>query len=210
VVTVSNLDAGSPTDNRSGDFSASGSLSGVSAADTLSFTVNGYSGTSVTGNNLVLTSATLQDVTRNSTNGWGVLNGGTSGEIGGNDSLTFAYDLSGLPANTGLRITGVTIGGSVDNGLDVQVLVDGISVAALGGGPTFSGLMIDITDGDLLAFREIGGSTSSYRVDTITLETFALPPVPEPTTGALLGIGGMMVLGAARRRRKRVIINQCS
>ena len=50
------------------------------------------------------------------------------------------------------------------------------------------------------------GGSSSYGpiIDNVRLQFLGLPPVPEPASSAMLGMGGLMLLGLTRRRRRAV------
>jgi hypothetical protein len=198
VSTHTNLASGSPTDNQTdaggvnspGNWGnnpvvTSGSLAGVADADEFKMTVLGYTTSNLSGVDLTVTNQ--NNVTKNATNGWGVLNT----DIENDDALTFTFDLSGLPANTGLRITDVAGRNTGGSGQEIQIVVDGVSVTDLGG-LSGSGLSIDIADGDLVAFREIGVSTGDYRLKTFTLETVAAIPEPSTLLLAALGLLGLL------------------
>ncbi|PXA04940.1 hypothetical protein DDZ13_02955 [Coraliomargarita sinensis] len=181
--------------------SASGFLTGVNNTDTISFTATAFSDSSLVGNDLTTSTSDSTDLARNGDDGWGARDGGGAesnieSDDGFFDAVLLAFDLSGLSGNTGLRITdvlGVDTGGS--GSPSMQVIVDGVSTTTVGG-LIGSGLSIDLTDGDTLAFREDSG-TGNYRIRSITFDTYA---IPEPSTfGLLAGCFGLTWVMLRRR-----------
>jgi hypothetical protein len=193
-ITIGSLTNGTPTSSYT-DLAVSGTLSGVSNTDSFTFFASGYNSSSLSGNTLTLGSAV--DFTRNSANGWGVSSGASTSIDGGTtqDALGFTFNLANLPANTGIRITSLTAVNQSGAANNVQVVVNGKSSTILGG-LTGSGLSIDVTNGDLVAFRNMGPSGNNYRLRGITFDTYA---IPEPSAAVLGSLGTLLLL---RRRRR--------
>lgn len=210
--TVGSLTDGSPTEADPGGLdgrtSLSGTLSGVANTDSFSFTYDTFRTSSISAGVLSMTFIGSSAMASNSVTGIASADGDINA---GGRGIFFQFDLSGLPANTGLRITDLTATTTGGANHDLQVVVgDLTTVLAVGspasvtvgsetntGGLSGSGLSIDITDGDFVAFRNAGtgGTGDKFRLTSMTVETFL---VPEPSSLALLGLGGLLI---ARRRR---------
>jgi hypothetical protein len=201
TATFSDLDSAA-ADN-SANLNASGTLAGTTSTSTFSAAIGLANATGLTGNDL--TTGSLGTININNVSGFGLV-AGTSTDPG--NVLVFDFDLSGLPAGTFLRLVEVKTSVfelSNRTGGVVTAIVDGKSITNVGtmaaGASqainTFSGLSIDVADGDRLAFAEltdaVEGKSTQYRVAELTFVA-----VPEPGSLALLGLGGLCVL---RRRR---------
>lgn len=202
TATFSDLDSAATDD--SANVNASGTLAGTTSTSTFSASIGLATATGLTGNDL--TTGSLGTINSNSTSGFGLI-AGTSTNPG--KVLVFDFDLSGLPAGTILRLIEVKTSVfelSNRTGGVVTAIVDGKSITNVGTMATgasqaintFSGLSIDVADGDRLAFAELtdatnDGKSTQYRVAELTFVA-----VPEPSSLALLGLGGLCVL---RRRR---------
>ncbi|MEJ6700849.1 MAG: PEP-CTERM sorting domain-containing protein [Akkermansiaceae bacterium] len=133
--------------------------------------------------------------------------GSTSLTIGGatdtaynlGDELTVALTLTRTAADAwslDSSITNVTDGGPAFTGSATPINLDGAAGASIG---LTLGEYLDAAPGNnaLFGMRLVGNNTgSTFNIGGVKLETIA---VPEPSSSALLGLSGLLVL--ARRRR---------
>lgn len=169
----------------------SGDLPAFGPADSITFAIDPFDDSSLTGTTLNTLPGDRVDMGRNVNTGWSVLGGPGGQRIGGTEVLVLTF--TDIPDGLGLRLTAVA-GDNPVNGPQVQVVVDGSSVTNLGG-LSASGLSIDIQEGQRVGFRNATAS-GEFRVRELTLETFV---IPEPSALLLLGLGGSLTL--LRRRR---------
>ena len=152
-------------------FVPTGTITGASNSDSIVTDVGSFTTSSVAGN--VLTTSAATNIFKTGA-GWA---GGHSSGTRPNGALTFTFDLTGLPSVSTLRISDITTANAGGDGGIVQVVVDGVSVQTVALGAV-SGLSIDISDGDTLAFRNIGTGTNDYRLKSFTFDdATAAPPV---------------------------------
>jgi hypothetical protein len=172
----------------SGDLDASGSL--IFDADAAGDTANAGTSWSSSGNNFTIDASA--DVSVTST-GWGAVGGGLR-NTGGGQALAMTFNLSSLTLGAGqsLILDSFTTDVSVTG---LEYFVDGVSVASLnpdgGSGTTYTVNSL-ITDGQLLAWTA-NGASAAYKVSSMTFSV-----VPEPSSTALLGLGGLALI--LRRR----------
>jgi len=209
---ASDSDTADPTNwnNAGPGATVSDVLTGASAGDTFSFTVNAFSSVTLSGNSVTASTSNGNGFGKNPDAGWGVANDG--GDLTGSQALAFTFDLAGLSLSAGeaLRITQITlktddVGSTTDSGtppFEVTTLVDGVSsntfTTSSTNGDPLTNLAIDIQDGDTLYFTPNGASDDGYRVNQVQFEI-----IPEPSSLALVAMGGIAVLGISGRRRKK-------
>ena len=181
--------------------------------DQVRITVSGFSITGALGNGtdqFRIGIAALPENTGNQTPQVGAnvaLSAGTSLTIGGatdtaynvGDELLVALTLTRTAADAwslDSSITNVTDGGPAFTGSATPINLDGAVGASIG---LTLGEYLDAAPGNnaLFGMRLVGNNTgSTFNIGGVKLETIA---VPEPSSSALLGLSGLLVL--ARRRR---------
>jgi hypothetical protein len=148
------------------------------------------------------------------------INGGTlaPGQSAGNmnvlgsvnfltDSSTLEIELGGTTFGTQydrLTATGnILLNGLLDvrfiNGF--QTLVDNDDVFTIVSGFGVSGMFDNLILGRIKTTDGFGSFLVTVNSNSVTLSNFELPPIPEPSTALLLGLG---LVGCAIRRRNRV------
>ncbi len=191
------------------NFNTVGSV--ATGTGSISASVSGAESIVISGNTFTL--GTAADITRSNGEGLGVAGGPASSDIGrsgtARDALTYTFDLSSLtlPSGFNLRITEVQIS-NLGSGTSVpELTLSGVSSTLLTGGSAvsidgnsyvkFTGLGINLSDGDVLAFSE-SADGESYRLRSITFDV-----VPEPGSAVLLGSALLLFVACRHRRNSR-------
>jgi len=115
------------------------------------------------------------------------------------DLFGFTFNLSGLtlPANTGLRLVSFTTENNGTDTTDLTFVVDNVSsnvLAAAGAGDEQIVNVDLVPNGSLQVaiIKPVGSTDPSYRINTMTLETYAITTTPaaDPVITSITSLGG--------------------
>ncbi len=151
---------------------------------------------------------------------FGVSGGGACVGAGGSPSGSVCIDLDGSTSAAGTLMHTVTFASSgtydlsfwlrgngrggaadtVDFALSGGLLADSVTLASTDPWGQVARSFVVSTPGTYtLSFHNLGGDNIGAWLDDVSIDTGAAPPVPEPATISLLGLG---LLGAVRARRR--------
>ena len=121
------------------------------------------------------------------------------------DLFGFTFDLSALvlPASTGLRLVSFTTENNGTDTTDLTFVVDNVSSTVMPAAGAGDEQVVNVDFGasgthQVAIIKPVGSTDPSYRINTMTLETYA---IPEPSSFALAALGMLGLIG--RRRRSR-------
>jgi hypothetical protein len=109
------------------------------------------------------------------------------------DLFGFTFNLSGLtlPANTGLRIVSFTTENNGTDTTDLTFVVDNVSSTVMPAAGAGDEQIVNVDFGasgthQVAIIKPVGSTDQSYRINTMTLETYSplgggTPPVPAGT-----------------------------
>ena len=154
---------------------------------------------------VTLTASTTDGVFQSSGGGTGIEGSGEPNvandqfQVNTGEDFAFSFDTPGTLTGFTIRVFGDSAAVTVSNGTESETATGFNTTSGLGPAVTLN-YSLDFAAGETLSFASVGvgsgGSNGSqgYRIQSVTIDA-----IPEPASLALLGAGGVLMLGRRRQ-----------